>query len=248
LKKLRHIYSIAYAHKRIYLLTAFSVLITWVGAFLIPVYYSPTIPVFTMILVIGLCRAFSTYRRKPTILHAFSFVSLLLLMLAFYAFYFHYFPFTKFILMCIATFATGLFGYFYIIHSLRLSYCGLSSSAIMAIRSWPLFIGSLFVALANHPHFSVPSLNFCGEMLLVSTFSFIIPLYFGQKSIHAIKAERHSLLMCFLPILTYLLEKWLLKSGDNTLGVFSSILFLIILLPSVIQLKMRYNRPTKEGL
>lgn len=216
--------------KKIYFITSLSVLVMWTGSFITPVYYSPTLQVFTIMAIASFYGSFFLLLKSNNIINfvRFSFVAGILAV--FYILYFLNHSLTHSLGMFIITAMTGTFGYVYLVYSSKLSQTGFSASEILAVRFWLLLLVSLFFVLKDHQYVYI-NLKTISDTLLVGVTSLIVPIYCAQKSIEKIGPELHGILIGLSPFATFMFEKLAMKNEYNTYGYLSIALFSAIALP-----------------
>lgn len=130
----------------------------------------------------------------------------------------------------------GIAFFIYIILSDALSKRGqLSTMQLLATRFWVLFLGSLFF-LPSKPVWTVIQHNAL-PLLWVSFGSLIIPIYFNQQAIKKLGPARSSILISFVPPITYLFDALynhqLILSNLMVCGIIT----LALVLPKLIMMK-----------
>jgi threonine/homoserine efflux transporter RhtA len=163
------------------------------------------------------------------------FIQALMVATTFVLFYFVTFssyPLTKTIIGILITMLTGLSLYFYLRASKGLNFKGVNSRQILALRYWLLLLMPL--ALISYRHeFSLITLDILGKGVVIGLITLVLPLYFGQLCIEKFGSEKFSLAMGFTPILTFLLQFFMLKA--DLLEVFIALtLALAIALPMIV--------------
>ncbi len=181
-RSIRHTYSKLLDCKKLYLLTCITILIVWVGSFLIPVYYTPTIQVLSFICLSGVFGSFFMYCKDKTTVNLLRFTLITLVMLFFYAICYSRYTLHSFIYLLFWTFITGASGYIYAVKSWQLNNAGLSSSQILATRFWLLLLVSAIAMFYQHSYHEI-NWHSISNTLAVSITSLIIPVYCSQKSI-----------------------------------------------------------------
>lgn len=214
--------------KSLYATTAFSILIIWVGSFFIPVYYTPTIQVFSFMLITSFYGAFFLYLTSRGIRNSLRFYLISIIAIIFYSLYFFNHSWMHAFGMLVATVITGSFGYFYFSNSKKLNQLNISATEILTVRFWPLFAVSLFFVLKGHQYIFIDA-SVMKDTALVGATSLIIPVYCAQKSIEKIGPELHAVLIGLAPFSTFYLEKIIFHTVNNTIGYLSIALFFTIL-------------------
>ena len=130
----------------------------------------------------------------------------------------------------------GMAFFIYIILSDILSKRGdLSTLQLLATRFWLLFIGSFFFLPLNDTY-QVIQKNAI-PLILVSFGSLIIPIFFNQQAIKKLGPARSSVLISFVPPITYLFDSWY----NNTLILSNLVVCMIIsialILPKLLIIK-----------
>lgn len=229
-KNIINIYRKIISLKKLYTITAFSVLIMWMGSFSIPVYYSPTIQVFAFMAITSFYGSLFLYMKsnRTVSLLPFSFIAAILA--SFYIIYFLHHPLINSLEMLAMTMITGTSGYIYFLNSNKLNQHHLSASEILTVRFWPLLFVSLFFVLKDHQYAYI-GFKAIKDAMLVGITSLIVPIYCSQKSIEKMGPELHGILIGLCPYATFTLEKLTLKNVDSTYGYLSAALFFAIAVP-----------------
>lgn len=221
--KIKPTYSKLLTTKKLYLNTLIFVLLMWVGAFLIPIYYSPVIQVFSALAIASTWGALLLKKNVKTIWHLLSSLVMLMVLIAFYSLYFTHYSLGKFLILIVWTLLTGSAGYFYFASSYKLYQKGFSALEILATRFWLLFAFALFFVIKDKLYLQINGYTL-GETLLVSFASLIIPIYCSQKSIEKIGPELHAVLIGLTPLMTFILENPFVSHSVNGIGYLSIVL------------------------
>lgn len=228
IKKLRPIYSIVIKKKSLYLWLSVSVVFMWLGSFLTPIYFLPSIFLFTFMSIISISGVFAAYSINPKIIYLAKFIFLLLNLILFYIVSAHYYHGLNLTILIAATLATGLSGYAYIkLSSMFGSY--FNTSQVLAVRFWLLWLVTLICVTINH-EFTFLSAKVLLEALIVAMVTLIIPIYCSQKSINKIGPDQTSIWIGFTPCLTFIFEKIFINNNLNYTSYFGVNLALILLL------------------
>lgn len=204
--KIFNIYQRLLNHKIIYIKLLIAFLGMWGFSFILPIYFSPSLTIFFAMSWPALLSILSLYYQ--TRLHKYIFFSLILLMLIifFYIVLYKQYNLTSYILLVLGMTILGISMYAYSKISFKLSKLGFSSSEILAVRFWLLFLIPLIITcktgsikLITNPYILISN-------LILSIISLIIPVFCNQKSIINIGVNKHSLLVGFTPIVTTIIE------------------------------------------
>lgn len=232
--QIKQLYKKTFEIKKLYILMTFLVLVMWVGAFLIPAYFTPTVQVFSALAVASFYGAFFTAKKTRQGIHVMQFIMIALILVTFYSVYYQQYPFQKFLILLGWTFLTGTAGYLYFVKSYELNQSGFSAKEILAVRFWLLLLFPLFFVIKDHLYllinFKVLYLTFA-----VGVITLIIPIYCSQKSIEKIGANLHSILIGLSPITTFLLERLFIQESRGIVGYLAVILALVIAAPYFIR-------------
>ncbi len=223
-------YRKAFRIKKDYAVILISVLFMWGGSYLIPIYYSPAIQVFTFMLSICVWGAFFTYRHTHRTTDLIIFILCSFILCVFYIIYYQVYPLKSFLIMLFGTLLTGTAAYVYFWQSQKLLEFQFTSTEILAIRFWLLLLVPLMLVIEDQSYLLI-NWRILGETLLLSCFTLIFPIYCCQKSIEKIGANLHSVLIAITPFVTFLLEKSVMKTTTNAIGYLSIILAVVIFIP-----------------
>lgn len=121
--------------------------------------------------------------------------------------------------------AGGISGYFYGKESQLFSIkTKLTTSQILAVRFWLMILLSYFLIPNGIAHYySVKNMIY---VFLIAIFSFVLPVYFNQKGILDVGAEKNSIIRGLTPLTTDIFQ-------SIYLNTFQMIDFLISLLPAI---------------
>ena len=203
----------------------------WIAGFIIPIVFTPFIFVFSYL---GWPSFFGAIVMAKTTKNPLYIIQALMIATTFVLFYFLTFsgyPLAKTIIGILITMLTGLSLYFYLRASKGLNFKGINSRQILALRYWLLLLMPL--ALISYRHeFNLITLDILGKGVVIGLITLVLPLYFGQLCIEKFGSEKFSLAMGFTPILTFLLQFFMLKA--DLLEVFIALaLALAIALPMI---------------
>lgn len=132
----------------------------------------------------------------------------------------------------------GIAFYVYVYSSARLTLLGdLTAMQILATRFWVLFIGALVFV----PYRELVSINIedIGKIILVSFGSLIIPIYFNQKSIQKLGADKTSILIGLVPPITYLCYVIIYHNILVVNAVICLLITMALFIPKLVELAKR---------
>ena len=206
--------------------------VMWVAGFIIPLVYTPFIFVFSYLgwpaFFGALVMAQST--RKPVYL-----VQTLMIAITFGLFYvmtFASYSPIKSALGVLITMLTGLALYLYLRASKGLNLQGVNSRQILALRYWLLLLLPLaLIIYRNEFHLLTPMIIIKG--ITIGMLTLVLPLYFGQLCIEKFGSEKFALAMGFTPIVTLLLQFFILK-GELLPITIAMLLAIAIALPMLL--------------
>lgn len=214
-------------HKIPYLKLNVALLVCWVGTFLIPIYFSPSALVLTALSMTGLCGSAALYRstrRRSKLVKC----SLLVANLAlFYGLSSSTYSGWWFGVFIVATLATGLATYLSMVSLSSMLDCGLTSSQVVAVRFWLLWLVALFFVVKDGSYTAITP-----EVLLytagIGAVSLIIPIYCMQKSIEKLGAQKTGIYIGLTPIAVVAAEMLLLGDKDSTVVLPAVLLTVLI--------------------
>ncbi len=185
--------------------------IMWAGGFIIPIYYTPFIFVFTYLGWPSLCGALVMATKSTNRTYLAQAILIIIIFGFFYIDMFREYTLLKATLGLITTFITGFSLYWYLRSSKILNSRGMSSKEVLAIRYWLLLLFPLVLVIARHEYIMLDSLVVF-KSIFIGLITLVIPLYFGQLCIEEFGSETFSLLMGFTPIITFVLQFMVLKT------------------------------------
>ena len=195
IKNIKNIYRVSYGEKYLWLMISICVAGNWLMAFYALSLVNPFDYIFTYFsssAIIGLVVNIQKYKKINDFLSA----GVLLLLLIFYVIYTN-----ENVLGLVIAAISAAFGYSYRRYSVKFSRRTLlTATSVLAIRFYLLLIISLI--FSRHPMIST-ALFF--NFISLTTLTFLMPLYFMQKSVLLIGAEYFSILTACCPFMTALL-------------------------------------------
>lgn len=203
----------------------------WVAGFIIPIVFTPFIFVFSYLGWPSFFGAIVMAKTTKNPLYFFQALMVAATFVLFYVITFSGYSLVKTITGVLITMLTGLSLYFYLRASKGLNLKGVNSRQVLAVRYWLLLLMPL--ALISYRHeFNLISPSILGKGIIIGLITLVLPLYFGQLCIEKFGSEKFSLAMGFTPILTFLMQFFILKA--DLLEVFTAlILALVIALPMI---------------
>ncbi len=227
-KTLPNIYKRLLNKKREYAFLLLSLLGIWVGSFLIPIHFLPSIYLFTFMAINGAIGSVALFYQNKKLSNLFRTLFMSINILIFYLICSRYYSGCKYIILILSTLITAVSGYAYLKISNIFNRYAFNSSQVLAIRFWLLWLLSL-VATFYCDQFKEISLKIVLQTMGISFLYLITPIYCSQKSIETIGPEKTSLAIGFTPLVTFSLEKMFLNNSFNFTGYFSISLALILL-------------------
>lgn len=203
----------------------------WVAGFIIPIVFTPFIFVFSYL---GWPSFFGAIVMAKTTKNPLYFFQVLMVAATFVLFYvitFSSYSLVKTITGVLITMLTGLSLYFYLRASKGLNLKGVNSRQVLAVRYWLLLLMPL--VLISHRHeFNLITLDILGKGVVIGMITLVLPLYFGQLCIEKFGSEQFSLAMGFTPILTFLMQFFVVKADFLDVSI-AFMLALAIALPMI---------------
>jgi len=200
-------------HPKPYLKLSVCLLVSWIGAFLIPIYFTPSALLFTFMSAtsIGGCiGAYLSSRHRPELIKAALVATNLLAYYVLSATVYHGWMLAAFIA---STAAVGYAGFLNLRFAADMLTCGFTSKQVVATRFWLLWAVALTFVLADHLLDRITS-----EVITYTAFiglvSMILPLYVLQKSIEKLGADRTGIFMGFTPLVVVAFEYAFFKEFD----------------------------------
>lgn len=219
---LRNTYNILLLKQRkLYLINLLSAFAMWLGTFLIPIYYSPSITVFTMMCILVLSSSIYSYIKTRVNQLIYKVVAIIILLTYFYSTYFVLYPTFKFMGMLLSTVTLGVSAFIYVLSSGRLNQVGVLAKQILAARFWLLLAFSLGLVIKNHS-FHLITYTVLLKTAFLCAIALIIPIYFSQKSIEKIGATKSAAIFGLTPIATLLIEVLLQEIKFNSASTLSA--------------------------
>ena len=214
----------------------------WIAGFIIPIVFTPFIFVFSYLGWPSFFGAIVMAKTTKNPLYFFQALMVAATFVLFYSVTFSSYSLTKTIIGVLITMLTGLSLYFYLRASKGLNFKGVNSRQILALRYWLLLLMPL--ALISYRHeFNLITPIILGKGVVIGMITLVLPLYFGQLCIEKFGSEKFSLAMGFTPMLTFLLQFFMLKA--DLLAVFIAlILALAIALPMIFTYLTTLRRST----
>ncbi len=206
LKQFKKTYAVCFNHKFLFILMSFALGMDWVGMIYATHVSDPFIAMaalFISLAIMGFSQFYKNTRHKIHLLSISLLIGSLVLLYFFYKIRVPQSVFYGLTLGCIA----GISFYIYIICSDKLCrQGGLSTIQVLATRFWALFIGSTFFLPYTGLWTSILK-NFW-SLLFISLGSLIIPIFFNQQAINKLGPAKTSILISFVPPVTYLFDAW----------------------------------------
>jgi hypothetical protein len=112
----------------------------------------------------------------------------------------------------------------------------LPATAILAVRFYGIL---LILGLGTTHNWGVVNLYLFWTLLLLAIVTFIIPLYFNQRAIMDLGAEKHSIICALCPSVTYIIQSIYIKTWQPDLLLISLITAALLVLPVLHHLPYR---------
>ena len=232
-KSIFKMYAIILANKWLYILTCSLIMTFWIGSFLVPVYYTPTIQVLSFLSLQSFFGSFFLFKKVPNKYNLFRFLLITIALIGFYIICFNNYSLKLFILLLIWTVLNGTTGYIYVVSSWKLSKAGLSASEILATRFWLLLIVTGVTTLYTQSYHQITLISL-RDTFFLSVISMIIPVYCSQKAINILAPELYGVFAGISPFITYLMSIGKINSSLQ-FGYISIVVAIAIILPFIIQ-------------
>lgn len=225
---LKATYKFMFLHIKFYLSISMLILIIWLGCFLNPIYFSPSIHLFTFLIIPSILGSLSIYIKRRNICNLMKCIIFFAIVIWFYyLLYTRYTP-IKYLLMVVATVLTGISAFIYYMLAEKLNNQNIKPIQILATRFWGLWLCTLLIALYDN-EFTKIKLFYISDSLFIGIVSLVMPTYFLHKAIGKLGASQSALLVGAAPFCCFVLEKYIfnMPSGEEYI---CSIIYLIMLL------------------
>ncbi len=103
---------------------------------------------------------------------------------------------------------------------------GLRANDVLAVRFYVILLFIPFFLRA--PMFSGIDLVNILELILVSVFTFILPLYMSQRSLMQLPIDKHTMIIAFTPLVAYIFQGLFLNQWSSLLLIMSVITVLFL--------------------
>lgn len=224
-----NVYSLMWVNKRMFILLSFTLFCTWFGSFMIPIYFSPTIHLFTYMSMLSICGSFTICLQCKKKDYQLKFILLASNLILFYFLLGTVYNGSRYIMLIIATIATGISGFSHIKMSEKFNSIGIKASEVLAVRFWLLWLFSMIYSIYNGD-FMVLKFNYLWQSILISFISLISPVYFSLKSVEKLGANISSMYMGFTPSVCFIFGIWLLKKQFGYELIFALLLAIILMI------------------
>lgn len=203
----------------------------WIAGFIIPIVFTPFIFVFSYLGWPSFFGAIVMAKTTKNLLYIVQGLMIATTFVLFYLITFSGYSVAKTISGVLITMLTGLSLYFYLRASKALNFKGINSRQILAMRYWLLLLMPLILIAYKH-EFNLITPSIVGKGIVIGMITLVLPLYFGQLCIEKFGSEKFSLAMGFTPILTFLMQFFMLKA--ELIEVFIALMLaLAIALPMI---------------
>lgn len=225
--KIKEIYQVCWAYRSEWFLLNIIVAIIWLCTYYCVKWLNPTACLFLFFLAMT-----STYWARELIkikkLNR-GLINIILPILFIGIFYYFYSTDLTSKLGILAGMISGIFGSFYNSCSKSFSDHGkLTASDVLAVRFYLILFFTPFL-LTPSIMSSIDFLN-VAKLLLVSLFTFILPLYMNQRSIMSLTLDKHVMVVSSLPLVAYLIQGFATQQWSLLMLIMSALtlLFLIV--------------------
>jgi hypothetical protein len=223
IRTLRSFYGRAWQHKSLFLALNVTVLIMWLGAFLIPIYFQSSIYLTSFMSITATLGTLSICQKTRDLANILKSIILVINLFLFYIASSRYFHNLNLVALIVCTLVTGIAGYCYIRVSAECNRKGFGASEVLAIRFWLLWLIALgFVLRDNQFVYVSPSAIY--KTISIATATIIVPIYLSQKAIQKLGADQSSILIGFTPFVAFLLERTVFPEETGYTGVFAAAL------------------------
>ena len=242
---IKHNYRLLLQHKRRYIALMLCVACVWLGTFLIPMYYSSFVDLFSFFSIQALIGYFYKYIKLSNKLNLLLLISVVLLNL-----YFLYHISTIFLwhetMLCyllIILVACGAWKYKTTSYAFKDI---LPTSFIIASRFYILFIVAI-IMWAFQEHIILPNSVDILKTILISVTSLIIPIYFSQRSIEILSPISNSIGSSFSPLLVCIIEEIMSTNKINSglAIILSLLLMLLMVIPIMNEVQLKFTNFNK---
>lgn len=227
-KKVKVLYSVIITkYKFIYFQLSSLLLGTWIGSFLIPIYFSPYAQKITYMNITALCGSFSLFMDKKRKIHLIKGLLLSLNLVFYYIFYAN--RYSDWLMLVPATIVTGVCGFYYMKISEIFSRKNFSAIQILTVRFWLLWAVTFIYVLYKK---EIPdiTLKIVPETMIVGFSTLILQVYLAQKSIEKVGSSITGIFFGLTPIITIILQKLILGKAFDTTMPFAFGLSIIIII------------------
>jgi len=227
LPQLTQVYVQLFKLKLLYLLLSIFMVLMWLGSFLVPIYFLPSIYLISFMSIVATLGALALFYEQKSRINLLKFFVLLINLLLFYVVSSFYYTSWKFIAMVSICLISGISGYGYLRTSGVFNKHNFTASQLLMVRFWSLWLVSLVAVLYMHYLGSI-SAKYLLDGLIVAVLTLIVPLYYVQKAVEKIGANLTSLWMGFTPFITFIGEKIMLRDNFGYTGYFALSLTIIL--------------------
>ena len=229
IRNIGNVYLLMWENKTSFILLSFTLFCTWFGSFLIPIYFSPTIHLFTYMTMLSICGSFAIYRQSKKNDYKLKFILLMLTLILFYILLGIQYNGGRYIVLIIATIATGISGFSHIKMSEKFNSLGIKAAEVLAVRFWFLWIFSMGYSIYNGD-FMTFKFDYLWQSIIISFICLISPVYFSLKSVEKLGANISSVYMGFTPSVCFIFGIWLLKKQFGYELIFAVLLAIILII------------------
>jgi hypothetical protein len=232
-RKLIHIYRSLFEEWRTFTKMSVVVVITWLPAFLLPIYFNASTYLIGFISTVSALGARGVYVKNRNWLSLWKLVALIANLFCFYIAVWHYTHDLRIALLIAGTTIGGFSGYLYLRYSSELGRAGLSPSGLLAVRFW-LFWLVILAWVVRSAEFSQIGTSILWQGCLMALLKMIAPLYFSQRAVSEIGPDQTGVWIGMSPLVALAMEHFV--SGDNPDYAWASatLLFLILVVFSVV--------------
>lgn len=209
-RAIKHTYSACVTEKWLFLMMSLSLGADWASLTYATYLSDPFVTMAALFVTLAFCSFFHLFKQTGELSNMLSMLLLLISMVVLYETY--QIKLSQHLVFGLLLGAVaGLAFFMYIFFSDKLAKrANLSTIEILATRFWILFLGSFFFLPIKALYTTLKDNAFA--LIVVSFGALIIPIFFNQQAIKKLGPTRSSLLISFVPPMTYLFGSWYNKN------------------------------------
>lgn len=192
-------------HKMPYFKLSVLLLINWFGTFLVPIYFTPSALMFTVMSLNCIGGCIGAYLGSRTTSDFVKAALLVVNLLVYYAMSATVYHGWMLVALIVSTVLAGSAGYASLRYSAALLAGGLTSKQIISVRFWLLWAVTLGFVLAHHLLDRItPSLMYYTG--IIGVIAMVLPMYCLQKSVEKLGPDSTGTFMGFTPLVVVAFE------------------------------------------